>query len=508
MFTHSIRWRLQLWLAFLLVCVLSGFGLTVYQLQRITQLNQLDEALKRRVAALNLTVRGGPMMEFFRRSDTDKGPGPRDFPSGGFNSGSRERPYGPPHGPGFMPGEKREVRLSPETAALFSGSQPGAFYFSVWSRDSNLLARAAGGPTNVSLPPRMGRDTSLHAGIRGKNREAYQFTELGDCILVGRSLIPDWDAESRLAWMLLAAGGGVLALGLSGGWLLTTRAIRPVEEISAAASRISAGNLSERITTSEPNNELGRLAGILNNTFSRLETVFNQQKQFTADAAHELRTPISVLISEAQVMLSRERTPSEYKESLETCLDTAQQLRRLTDSLLELARTESNQFDSDRSRVDVSEVARDCVERLKPLAAERNVVLKTELNPGEVIINSDRLVQILINLLSNGIHYNKPGGEVLVKTVNETGKISIIVQDTGIGIPEEDLPRIFDRFYRADKSRSRAEGRAGLGLAICKAIVEADGGELSVESKLNVGTTFKVLFPGAAPRARNIQVAP
>ena len=147
--------------------------------------------------------------------------------------------------------------------------------------------------------------------MRDTLREAYQFTELGDCVLVGRSLVVNRQTQHRLAWTLLAAGGAVLALGLGGGWWLTTRAIRPVVQISAAASRISAGNLSERISTAEPDNELGRLAEVLNRTFGRLEAAFTQQKQFTADASHELRTPIAVLISEAQTALSRERTNAE-----------------------------------------------------------------------------------------------------------------------------------------------------------------------------------------------------
>ena len=192
MFTNSIRWRLQLWLAFLLVCVLSGFGFTVYQLQRVTQIKQLDEELERRVAALNLAVRGGPLPEFGRRPPFDRGPGSRDFYDEPRRPPPRGRPDNPPGdgGPGLR-GRRREVPFSAEAAGLFSDARPGAFYFTVWSHEGSVLRRATNGPTDVPLPARLGRDTSLHTRMRDALREAYQFTELGDCVLTGRSFVAD-----------------------------------------------------------------------------------------------------------------------------------------------------------------------------------------------------------------------------------------------------------------------------------------------------------------------------
>ena len=152
-------------------------------------------------------------------------------------------------------------------------------------------------------------------------------------MLAGRSIVADLAALRRFAWLLLGAGGTVLALGLGGGWLLSSRALRPVEEIGLAASRISQGNLAERIDIADTDSELGRLAAVLNSTFARLEAAFAQQKRFTTDASHELRTPIAVLISETQTTLARERTAAEYRATVEACLDTAQQMKRLTHSL-------------------------------------------------------------------------------------------------------------------------------------------------------------------------------
>src|SRR5213592_4976485 len=226
---------------------------------------------------------------------------------------------------------------------------------------------------DVPLPARLSGDTLTHTRMRDALREAFHYTELGDCVLAGRNITSDWNALRHFTFWLLAAGGTVLAFGLGGGWWLTTRAIRPVEEMSAAASRISAGNLSERISGANADNELGRLAGVLNSTFARLEAAFAQQEQFTADASHELRTPLAVIISEAQTALARERSASEYRETVEACLDSAQQMRRLTESLLELARVDTGQEQIERSQLDLAETARSCVERLRPFAAERGI---------------------------------------------------------------------------------------------------------------------------------------
>ena len=495
MITNSLRWRLQLWLAFLLVCVLSGFGVAVYQLQHVNQLTQIDEELQRRVAALDRAVRDGPPPDFGR------GHPPFDGRPGepGFDEGANRPP--PPHGgreffpPGGGPemhSRPREIRLTPEVSSLFDDSRTNGFYFAVWSRDRTLLKSSTNAPVDVPLPVRLPGATLTHTRMRDALREAYHYTELGDCVLAGRNITGDLNALGRFAFWLLAAGGTVLAFGLGGGWWLTSRAIRPVEEISAAASRISAGNLSERITGANTDNELGRLAGVLNSTFARLEAAFAQQRQFTADASHELRTPLAVIISEAQTTLARERSSGEYRETVEACLDTAQQMRHLTESLLELARLDASQEQIPREHFELSQNTRACVERIRPLAQERGIKIHCDLGPARVCGDADGLGRVITNLLTNAIQYNKPNGEIRVSTRGENGVAIVTIADTGQGIAAEDLPHIFERFYRADKSRSRAAGRSGLGLAISKAIVDAHGGTIEVTSQPGAGTTFTV----------------
>jgi signal transduction histidine kinase len=240
---------------------------------------------------------------------------------------------------------------------------------------------------------------------------------------------------------------------------------------------------------------LGRLAGVLNSTFARLEAAFAQQAQFTADASHDLRTPLAVIITEAQTALARERSAAEYRETLEGCLSTAQQMRRLTESLLELARFDAGQESMRREPFDLAQVARDCVELVRPLAARRGIKLDCELAAVQCQGDAERLSQVVTNLLTNAIQFNRDQGTIRVSLNANNSNAQLQVADTGEGIAAEDLPHIFERFYRADKSRSRAEGRNGLGLAICKAIVDAHGGSIGVTSQVGAGSTFTVKLP-------------
>jgi two-component system OmpR family sensor kinase len=272
------------------------------------------------------------------------------------------------------------------------------------------------------------------------------------------------------------------------------RSLRPISEISATAAKISAGDLSQRINVAEAESELGQLAAVLNSTFARLETAFAQQKQFASDAAHELRTPVSVILTQTQTALNRERDAASYKQTVEACQRAAQRMRRLIESLLELARFDAGQEVLRRESFDLAQTVSECAELVKPLADEREMYLVCELAPLEITGDPGRLAQVVTNLLTNAIQYNQPGGEVRVALEQEAGLAVLTIADTGQGMAPEDLPRVFGRFFRADASRTGA-GNAGLGLAICKAIVEAHGGTIEVASEENVGTTFTVRLP-------------
>lgn len=481
MIFKSIRGRLLAWLAFLLVCILTGFGVTVFGLQRQNRLKQVDDELERRVAAVNADARdrlaGGLPPEFREQ-----------HPSG--ESFKRQEPRR------FNPGG-RKIVLSPSTARMFNETDPGDFYFAFWTFDAELLRTSANAPENLPFPKNFDADTLIHFRTRGPFREAFHFTETGECLLVGHSIVDEIASLRRFGLWLAAIGGAVLAIGLGGVWLFVNRAIRPVEAISNTARRIAAGNLSERIKVSDENSEFGQLASVLNSTFARLETAFTQQKHFTADASHELRTPISVLISETQTTLARERTSAEYRETIEACLDTAQQMRQLTESLLELARFDAGQEKMPQVQFDLAEKARAAIQLVHPLADARAIQITSNLPRAEISGDPDRISQVIVNLLTNAILYNKPGGKIGVMIYAEEAVVELAISDTGSGIAPEELPRVFERFYRADKARSGTTGGSGLGLAISKAIVNAHGGTILVSSKPGLGSLFMMRLPVA-----------
>jgi heavy metal sensor kinase len=276
---------------------------------------------------------------------------------------------------------------------------------------------------------------------------------------------------------------------------VATRAIRPIEAISATAVKIAGGDLSQRINAADTDSELDRLAGVLNSTFARLEAAFTQQARFTSDASHELRTPVAVILSQTQTALSRQRPGPEYREALEACQRAARRMKTLTESLLELARLDAGQEAMKQERFDLRRVAGDCVELVRPLAAERGIQIHCDVAAIECLGDAGRIGQVVTNLLTNAIAFNRDQGEVRLAARIEENAVLVTVSDTGQGIPEEDVPHLFERFYRADKSRSRIQGRNGLGLAICKAIVDAHGGSIEVSSQVGVGSTFTVKLP-------------
>ena len=515
-FTKSIHWRLLLWIAFLLGLILAALDFTAYEIHFANRVGQLDGELQRRVATLSATLYA-PAPEQRRigsgspnRPGDDFGPPPEPpedlaSPPPGPNrpSGRDEQPGPPPDQKGGFgrPPERPGLDASRISAAArrFALDVAGGFYFSLWARESAApYQRSTNCPAEVLRPPVMEKDTGTYARTRGTFREMFHTTEMGDCVLVGRTLAPEMAGARRFAGLLTLGSLVVLAFGLGGAWFIVGRALRPVEKISAAAQRIAAGNLSERINAEETESELGQLAGVLNSTFARLEASFAQQKQFTADAAHELRTPIAVLISEAQTTLARERGPADYRDSVAACLDTAQEMRRLTDSLLELARLDAGQEILRREKTDLSAIVEDCVKRIRPLAATRQLQILCDFAPAEVFCDPTRLAQAVTNLLTNAINFNKDDGKIQIVTRRENSAVVLSVADTGCGIAAAELPRVFERFYRTDKSRST--GGNGLGLSICQAIIVAHGGKIEVASRENAGTTFTVFLPAADGR--------
>ncbi len=461
-FFHSIRWRLQLWHGLLLVLVLAGFGFTAWQLQRANQMGRADHELEQRMGLVEASLR--PRI----------GPEPGSPP--------------PPDKP----------RWSSREQSLFDGMPGQAFYYVVWQRDGERPDVSASAPSGIPQPERIPGPPVFRS--RGNFRECFHDTPSGECVLVGRDIGDELAGIRRTAWLLAVSGGAVFLLGLAGGWWIAARALRPIEEISATAAKISAGDLGQRIRTTDSESELGQLARDLNNTFARLEAVFARQAQFTADASHELRTPVAVVLTQTQAALARERPAAEYRESLEACRRAAQRMRGLIESLLMLARFDSNETPEAMESCDLSGIATESVALLRPLADENNVRLDVEAPSVHCLGNAGQLAQAVGNIVANAIHYNRPGGSVRVLVHPDAEGAVLSVTDTGQGIPPGDLPHVFERFYRAEKARSAGRDHSGLGLAITKAIIEKHGGTIDVTSEPGKGATFRVRLRSASRR--------
>ena len=301
---------------------------------------------------------------------------------------------------------------------------------------------------------------------------------------------------SLLQIMILACPVALLAASFNGVFL-AGRALSPIDNITRTAHQISAVDLSRRLNLRLPDDEVGRLARTFDEMIARLDNAFQRQRQFTADASHELRTPLTIIKGQIDVCLQRDREPGAYRQVLQATNAEVDRLIRLTGSLLTLTRADAGQISLRFEDVDVAEVVTGVFEQIRSAASDKGVECQLDPGPPAMIRgDQDLLLQLMLNLSDNAIRYTPSGGQVTLGWRVNKDQVQLWVQDTGIGISQEHLPHLFDRFYRVDKARSRAEGGVGLGLAISHWIAEAHQGSIHVESAPGKGSTFTVLLPG------------
>ena len=301
----------------------------------------------------------------------------------------------------------------------------------------------------------------------------------------------------HLRLLLLWSAPVVLLIASLGGYWMSRRALAPVDEMTQAARSISIQNLSQRLTVPATGDELQRLSETWNDMLARLESAVKRLSQFTADASHELRTPIALIRTTAELTLRRERSPETYREALTEIVAESERTTRLVEDLLLLARADAGLPALPLDRVELTPLVRDICEQGQVLAEARQLQISTELpqEPVYVTANDPALRRLLLLLVDNAVKYTPAGGRITVSVDQDIAGATLAVRDTGIGIPDAALPHVFERFYRADDSRNRDAGGAGLGLSIAKWIAERHHASLEAESVLGQGSTFRVRFP-------------
>jgi len=320
---------------------------------------------------------------------------------------------------------------------------------------------------------------------------------LVNLIQVGTSLASVNETLKNLRIFLFTSVPLVLLLSAVVGRFMARRSLEPVARITHTARDIaSGGDMNRRIPVPEVQDEIGNLAITFNEMMARLQRSFDKIRQFSSDASHELRTPLTVMKGQSELSLSKPRTQTEYQEVISSNLEEINYMSRILDDLFTLAKADENQLPMESEPVDLVGVIKEVCRSVDVLADDKNIEVKLAyLEPVGIIGDSHRLKQMVWTLLHNAVKYTPPEGTVKVTLQDLDDYAYLTIQDSGIGIPDADLPWIFDRFYRVDKARSREEGGSGLGLSICKHIVEMHHGKIEVESKMGEGTRFKIRLP-------------
>jgi heavy metal sensor kinase len=463
--TQSIRFRLTVWYAGLLAGLLILFGGSIYfTLERFLKKNLSD----------TLAEEAQTIGESWLRDVNQTGPA-------------------------YVTGEIEEH---------FAPSITGRFVRITRGTDGSEVYRS-GAPESGAFDPRQvaRRRFEVSPSLREEHLPDHKelliyglpFADrMGNQYLIETGAAYD-QVERVLRALLISLGIAfplIVGAAIGGGYLLMRNALRPMDKIATTAERITSRNLNERVPIIPTGDEVQRLAVSLNRMMDRIENAFHHISRFSADAAHEIRTPLAIIRGELENTLQISRLTPELHETIGSALEEAERLSRIVEQLLEMSRLEAGEVLVDRTRFDFTEMTKNTVDQMRLLAEEKNLQLQFE---GEKAVDIEgdpiRLKQIVVNLVDNAIKYTPYGGSVTVSTFPQDRKVILEVSDTGIGIPNDATSHIFDRFFRVDKARSRQLGGTGLGLAIVKSICTAYKGAVSVKSAEGKGAVFRVELP-------------
>jgi heavy metal sensor kinase len=462
---RSIGARLTVWYTSILTVtflVLGGvaYGLLAYSLSR-----DIDSALNgvAEVMAERARVEGSPFFssevdEVFRRF---------------FGFSPLDRYFDL-----FDPRGRRDPRSSPP------GSKELSLSLNALKNASQGLPTFETLPSTGSYPARVLTMPVIEAG------------RVTNLVQVGLSLENMYRTRRRFLLIMASVFPFGLLLAGGGGWLLARRALKPVDQMTRTALRISGERLDERLQESGNDDELDRLAKTLNDMLGRLDDAFRQMRQFSADASHELQTPLTILKGEMEVALRSKRSPDEYRRVLKSGLEEIERINHLVAGLLILARADAGVLKMDLQPVVLRTLLVEICEQMKVIADNHSVSLQTgPLQSVSVRGDREHLRRLLLNLVDNAIKYTSAGGSVTLSLQSDNEWASVVISDTGIGLSKDEQNKIFDRFHRAVETRSRDERGVGLGLSIARSIAEVHGGRIEINSTPGKGSTFKVFLP-------------
>jgi len=413
----------------------------------------------------------------------------------------------------------RSISAGPDGRIQFGPVAPADSLLEIWSADGALLYRSDSlegqtlgpAPSGTDLQEPIRRPTRLVHWMSSGNKSVRLVngmrvrTAVRSCQLGSQLLVVRLGLSENFLWHEFAEMVGVLAFGLPAalvivgvtGYFVARRALRPVASMARRAETISAEHLNQRLEIANPDDELGHLGRAFNETLLRLEQSFGQLKRFTADASHELRSPLTAMRSVGEVALQQSGSADYYREVIGSMLEETNRLTHLVDTLLTLSRADAGHIPLHSAEVCLLDLAKESASLLEVLAEERHLAVKIEGDQTLKVL-ADRLIlrQALLALLDNAVKFSPPHGYIRIR-VGGTGSEALIeVHDSGPGISPEHRAKIFERFYRVDKARSSERGGSGLGLSIAQWAVAAHGGKIELDCQPNSGCTFRVRLPG------------
>jgi heavy metal sensor kinase len=378
-----------------------------------------------------------------------------------------------------------DMRLRASRVAIVSGA--GLLAASEPFDSAAIARQAAANPAQeIVLPLARARAAVRRAIIKGQTYYAIAMQPMD-------TIEADLAAIRRAMWLALPL---ILGLAGAGGYFFASRNLAPLGWMAEQARKITGSNLNTRLEIGRAAEELETLAASFNELLSRIDQTFEGMRRFVADASHELRTPLAVIRGEADVALSSERSPAEYRETLAVILDESRRLSRLVDDLLNLARADAGRVKLEVREFYLNDLLSECCRSVQSLAAARNLSLECRYAADTPFRGDEELLRrMVLNLLDNAIRYTPPGGKISAELEAREDGVRIRISDTGVGIDPESAPHVFERFYRADKARSRENGGFGLGLAIVKWIAESHRGIVELASEPGAGSAFTVTLP-------------